>query len=171
MPLRKWRIRERGSRMFGLFKSEPFRDGQLGEFRRSGRNWKGSLALAPCGNFRLALVGNREAPDPIALGLAKELPGRFKSLMSKIQIGLFEHYAPYKEAVDAGEETGSLCPSLESPESVWPHVAPAHVLVEPIGGVPTVEIAFTVAWDEEHTVGALFQDWQFVELNGSVRGQ
>ena len=157
--------------MFGLFKSEPFRDGQLGELRRSGGYWKGSLVVAPCETFRLALAGSREAPDPIALGLAKELPDRFKSLMPKIQTGLFEHYAPYKEAVDAGEETGSPCPSVAGPEAVWPHVTPAHVLVEPLEGVPTVEIAFRVAWDKEHTVGARFQDWQFIELNGSVRGQ
>lgn len=157
--------------MFGLFKSEPFRDRQLGEFRRSGGYWKGSLAVAPCGTFRLALAGNREAPGLIALGLAKELPGRFELLMPRIQTGLFEHYAPYKEAVDAGEETGSPCPSVASPESVWPYVAPAHVLVEPLGGVPTVEIAFRVAWDVEHTLGARLQNWQFIELNGSVRGQ
>ena len=73
--------------MLGLFKSEPFRDGQLGELRRSGGCWKGSLVVAPCGTFRLALAGSREAPDPIALGLAKELPDRFKSLMPKIQTG------------------------------------------------------------------------------------
>jgi hypothetical protein len=28
--------------------------------------------------------------------------------MPKIQTGLFEHYAPYNEAVDAGEETGNV---------------------------------------------------------------
>jgi hypothetical protein len=119
----------------------------------------------------LALAGNREAPDPIALGLAKELPDRFKSLMPRIQSGLFEHYAPYKESVDAGEETGSPCPSVASPEAVWPHVTPAHVLVDRLEGVPTVEIAFQVAWDVEHTLGARFQNWQFIELNGSVRRQ
>ncbi len=157
--------------MFGLFKSKPFQDGQLGELRRSGGRWKGSLVVAPCGTFRLALAGSREVPEPIALGLAKELPDRFKSLMPKIQTGLFEHYAPYREAVDGGQETGSPCPSVASPEAVWRHVTPAHVLVEPLGGVSTVEIAFKVAWDVEHTVGARFQNWQFIELNGSVRGQ
>jgi hypothetical protein len=157
--------------MSGLFKAEPFRDGQLGEFRRSGGYWKGSLVVAPCGTFRLALAGSLEAPDSVALGLAKELPDRFKSLMPNIETGLFEHYSPYKEAVDAGEETGSPCPRVASPEAVWPQVTPAHVLVEPIEGVPTVEIAFRVAWDKEHTVGARFENWQFIELNGSVRGQ
>lgn len=157
--------------MFGLFKSEPFRDGQLGELRRSGGYWKGNLVLAPCGAFRLSLVGSREAPNPVALRLAKELPDRFKGLMPDIQGGLFEHYAPYKEAVDAGEYTGSPCPNIASPEAVWPHVTPAPVLIELLEGVPTVEIAFRVAWDVEHTLGARFRDWQFTELNGSVRGQ
>jgi hypothetical protein len=157
--------------MFGLFKPEPVHDGQLGELRRSGGYWKGGIEVAPCGTFRLALAGGREAPDAIALRLAKELPDRFNQLMPKIQVSLFQHYAPYKEAVDAGEQTGSPCPNVTSPEAIWPHVAPAHVLVEPLEGVTPVEIAFRAAWDEEHTIGARFQNWRFIELNGSVRGQ
>jgi hypothetical protein len=155
--------------MFGLFKSEPFQDADLGELRRSGGYWRGSLELRPCGTFRLALNGNREKPDQAALGLAKELLDRFPSLVPEIQTGLFEHYIPYKEAVDAGEETGSPCPKIASAEAVWPHITPAHVLVEPIQGVPTVEIAFRAAWDEEHTLGARFQNWKLIGLNGSVR--
>jgi len=155
--------------MFGLFKSEQFLDAELGELRRSAGYWKGGLELTPCGAFRLALTGSRKAPDPTAVGLAKELRERFKFLMPEIQNGLLEHYIPYKEAVDAGEETGSRCPEIASAEAVWPHVMPAHVLIEPIQGVPTVEIAFRVAWDEEHTVGARFQNWKLIVLNGSVR--
>jgi len=90
--------------------------------------------------------------------------------MPKIQTGMFEHYAPYKEAIDAGQETGSPCPSVASPEAIWPYVTTAHVLVAPLEGVPTVEIAFRVEWDIEHTLGARFKNWQFIELNGSVRG-
>jgi hypothetical protein len=71
--------------MFGLFKSEPFGDAQIGELRRSGGHWKGSLELAPCGTFRLSLAGSRKAPDSAALALAKELPGRFKTLVPKIE--------------------------------------------------------------------------------------
>jgi hypothetical protein len=155
--------------MFGLFKSEPFLDAELGELRRSGGYWKGGLELAPCGPFRLALTGSRKAPDPTSLGLAKELPEQFALLMPEMEAGLFEHYIPYKEAVDAGEETGSPCPEIASAEAVWPHVTPAHVLVEPIQGVQTVEIAFRAAWDVEHTLGARFQNWKLIVLNGSVR--
>jgi hypothetical protein len=154
--------------MFGPFKLKPFLDGQLGQFRRSDGHWKGNLELAPCGTFRLSLVGSREAPDPRALGLAKELPKRFNLLKPKIQASLFEHYAPYEEAVAAGELTGSPCLNIANPEAVWPHVMAAHVLIEPCA---RVEIAFKVAWDTEHTVAAIFRDWQFIELNGSVRSQ
>jgi hypothetical protein len=157
--------------MFGLLRSEPFQDGQLGELRRSGGHWKGNLVLTPCGTFRLSLAGSRKGPNPIALALAKELPHRFASLMPNIQRSLFEHYAPYKEAVGAGEVGSEPCLSIASVDAVWAYVTPAHILIELMGGAPTVEIAFRAAWDEEHTLGARFQGWQFVELNGSVRGQ
>jgi hypothetical protein len=97
------------------------------------------------------LAGSRALPDLAALVLAKELPDRFTSLVPTIQIGLFEHFAPYPEA-DAGEYPGSPCPSIASPDAVWSHVRPAHVLVELLEGIATVEIAFQVAWDIEHTV-------------------
>jgi hypothetical protein len=157
--------------MFGLFKSKPFQDQRCGELRRSCGYWKGCLVVAPLGTFRLALAGSSDTPDATALGLAKELPDRFKFLMPKIQIALFEHYAPYREAADVGEGAGSPCPKVASPEAVWPYVKPAHVFVETLQGFLTVEIAFRVGWDEEHTVGARFQDWKFIDLNGSVRGR
>ena len=124
------------------------------------------------GTFRLSLAGTRRAPDPFALALAKELPARFPSVKPDIEHGMFEHYEPYREACNAGEYPGrETCPDIARPDLVWPHVTPVHVLIEPIGGVLTVEIAFGVAWDEEHTVAALFQDWRFVGFNGSVRAR
>ena len=56
------------------------------------------MLVPPCGTFHLALSGSRGAPDLFALELARELPGRFKPLMQKVETGLFEHYTPYKEA-------------------------------------------------------------------------
>ena len=89
----------------------------------------------------------------MALELAKELPDRFKSLMPKIQTGLFGHYVPYKEAADAGERTGSPRPSVASPEAVWPHVTHAHVLVEPAARTLAgfLPIGFAEGQEEERT--------------------
>jgi hypothetical protein len=107
--------------VLGLFASKPFRDGRLGELSRSGRYWKGSLEIIPCGTFRLAVVGSHERPDPNALALAKEFPDRFGSLMGYVEIALFEHYEPYKEAVDAEKEIGSPCPNILGSKEVWSH--------------------------------------------------
>ena len=154
--------------MFGLFKSEPFRDPQIGELRRFGGYWKGSIALPPVETLRLALAGGRTSPDPLALQLAKELPGRVQALMPAIERGLFEHYLPYKEAIDAGEETGDSCPVIASADGVRRHAKPAHVLIEPLAGDWRVELAFETEWDIEHTVAAIFHNWKLVEFNGSV---
>ena len=127
--------------------------------------------LAPPGMFQLSLAGERRTPHPQALQLSRELQERFPSLVSQIQHGLFEHYLPYKEAVEAGIEMSSPFPQIADAVEVWSHVKPVHVLIGLLRGQWRVEIAFTTAWDIEHTVGAIYSDGQFIELNGSVRGQ
>ena len=51
---------------------------------------------------------------------------------------------------------------------MWGQISLVRVLIEPLGGVDTVEIAYRTNWDTEHTLGARFQGWALVELNGSV---
>ena len=94
---------------------------------------------------------------------------RFPIFLSQIQDGLFQHYLPYKEAIEAGELPDSHHLQIASASDVWRHVKPAHVLIEPFKG-QDVEVAFSTEWDIEHTVAATFSDWQFIELNGSVGG-
>jgi hypothetical protein len=62
----------------------------------------------------------------------------------------------------------SRFPELKSADDVWHYASPVHVLIEPPEGISTIEIAFDVAWDEEHTVGARIQEWRLVWLCGSV---
>jgi hypothetical protein len=156
-------------KVFRLFASKPFVDEQIGELKWSRGYWRGTLALPSCGIFPLCLAGTRNAPNGVGLELAKELPGRFESLKPSIQRGLFEHYQPYREAMAFGEEMdGERCPEIADEGTVWGFVSPAHVRIDPLGNFITVEIAFTVAWDEDHTLGARFQGWRFVELNGSI---
>ena len=51
---------------------------------------------------------------------------------------------------------------------MWGHISVVRVLIEPLDRVETVEIAYRTDWDTEHTLGARFQDWALIELNGSV---
>jgi hypothetical protein len=161
--------------MFGIFKTATFEDGRLGVLTRSRGCWRGSITLGQHGMVELNLSGGRESPDAEGLALAHELPARYEALCPAIQASLFEHYEPYREEADsAGEHTElfELVSKIQHAEDVWPHVVAQWVRIESLQGAPqdgpTIEIAYRVAWDEEHTVGARIQDWRLWELCGSV---
>ena len=153
--------------MFGLFKSTTFEDPQLGRLSRSRGKWRGTISFASHRDVPLALSGSGKAPDPASLELARPLPAQFAELVPQIESRLYEHYEPYRESAAA---VG--LPAIQCAHDVWPHVSPAFVLVAPLEGAPApgpvLEIAYTVAWDEEHTVGARFQGGRLFELSGSV---
>ena len=148
--------------MFG--RNKPIEDPQLGTLTKSGGKWKGRISFGPHRDVALRLSGGKE-PDAAALELARDLPARYEALRPQIARELFEHAEPYLE---------DLSPPirLTTPEDVWPHVQAEFVRVEPLRGSPApgpiLEIAFTTAWDEEHTVAARIQDWRVFELCGSV---
>jgi len=122
------------------------------------------------GTLKLPLSGDRARPDAISVRLAHQLCARLPELLSQRQTSLFEHYLPYRDAAYTGAlpDERKRLPEITSPAGVWPSVSPAHILIEPMDGIPTIEIAFAVAWDEEHTVGARIRDWRLIELCGSV---
>jgi len=157
------------ARMFGMFKSSPFSDDQLGELHRAGGMWRGTIDL---GEVRapLALPGSRSAPDPRALDIARTVPSAYPEWRGLIAVAMFEHYAPYAETVAAGElePPGEGLPRVTQPDEVWPHTDVQFVAVITLDGELTVEIGYRVAWDEEHTLGARLRNGRLVELNGSV---
>jgi hypothetical protein len=156
--------------VFGLFKSQPFRDAQLGEFVRSRAHWRGTLALDADTAAPLALVGDRSQPDPRALSLARDLPQLFQRLRPAIAQALYEHYQPYAEAAAEGEAPppAAALPPIASPADVWPHVTLLFASVAPLDGALTAEVGYSVTWDEEHTLGARLRDGNLLELCGSV---
>jgi len=149
-------------RCLDFLRPPAYRDPVVGNLVRQGRYWRGVMTLGALSGVPLLLAGPRTAPNEPSLGLARELGRRYAALLPAIERALFEHYEPY---ADAGE---SEVPRLSGPEHVWPHVSLVRVLIEPLGGVDTVEIAYRTDWDTEHMVGARFQGWALTELNGSV---
>jgi hypothetical protein len=156
--------------MFGLFTTKPFVDETLGTFTRRGYCWTGEVHLAGHGPVELRLSGDRRGPDTASLALARELPIRYPSFKREIENALFEHFAPYAEAQAQGapSDLEAQFPQITRAQEVWSHVNHAHVLIAPMQGTPTVEVAYRVGWDEEHTLAARLQGWRFVELCGSV---
>jgi hypothetical protein len=155
--------------MFGLFKSPPFSDALLGEFRRTGGVWRGTVELGG-GRVPLVIHGSRSAPDPQALEIARAVPTSYPQWRGLIASAMLEHYAPYAEAVAAGElePPGEGLPRITQPGDVWPHTAVEFVSVITLDGESSVEIGYRVAWDEEHTLGARLRNGRLIELNGSV---
>jgi hypothetical protein len=151
-----------------FFRSAPHADATLGTLTRRGGQWYGQIALGGV-SAPIALAGSKTAPSDRSLRLGRELMTRYDSLRPAIAGALFEHYGPYREALDAGElDEPEPIPRLNGPTEVWPHVTLRRVRIEPLDGVETVELAYETAWDVEHTLGARFRDWTLIELNGSV---
>ena len=146
--------------MFGLFKSPPFVDVALGKLIRSRGLWRGTMCLCSSGEVPLALAGTRAAPDKTAILVARDLPVQYHTWRPVIERALFEHYEPYADLLaDGGQlESGTPPPHIISPSQIWPYASLVFVSVTGLGGKLTVEIGYGTEWDEEHTLGARFQD-------------
>jgi hypothetical protein len=155
--------------MFGLFKSPPFSDALLGELRRTGGIWRGTVGLGEV-RVPLAVHGPRSSPDPQALEIARAVSSSYPEWRELIAAAMFEHYGPYAEAFAAGESEPPAegLPRVTQPEEVWPHTSVEFVAVIRLDGELSVEIGYRVAWDEEHTLGARLRNGRLIELNGSV---
>ncbi len=156
-----------------LRRPPPFSDPQFGQLRLSFGFatclWRGSIALLPGTSLPLAIAGSADAPNPVALVMAKELAAKFSSLQPTIDEALFDHYEPYAEAVASGElKLSEALPSISRPSDVGHLISWVYVAVIPIGGRLLVEIGLMVPWDEEHTLGLRFEEGRLIELNGSV---
>jgi hypothetical protein len=159
--------------LLNRFLRRRYDDPLLGSLTGTWGGWRGQIVLGSGLAVPLVLAANvvhSATPGERRLQLARELTVRYAELVPAVERALFEHYAPYGEAIAAGDEPPHpRVPLLTHPEQVRPFVSTVRVLIAPIGHVETVEIAYRAAWDDEHTLGARFQDWQLVELNGSIR--
>lgn len=152
-----------------FLRPRAYQDPMLGDLVRQKGYWRGAISLGAESGVPLLVAGPRAAPAEVGLELARELGQRYATLRPAIERALFEHYEPYAEAASSGEEEAREdVPRLRGPADVWAHVSLVRVLIEPLGGVETVELAYRAAWDTEHTLGARFQGWALAELNGSV---
>ncbi len=154
----------------GLFSADPVFDATLGELRREHGLWVGQLALPPHGTVELRIAGGRKAPDLASLSAAIALPAQYASLRPAVADELFEHYGPGWEAWKAGDLEGEVTsfPEISMAGDVWPFVQVERVDVDASRRDFPAEVRMTVAWDEEHTLGARLDGARLVELCGSV---
>jgi hypothetical protein len=150
--------------LFDLF-SRPSQEAPgLGRLERRLGVWLGTIAVGGQPAVPLELTGPRDGVPTPRLDLARALTSRYESLRTALQGALYEHYQPYLEAPD-----DDAVPAIGEASQIWDYVTIAHVRIQPMDGVETLEIGFETTWDVEHTPAARFQDWRLVEFNGSVQ--
>jgi hypothetical protein len=156
--------------MLQFFRTHPVTDPVLGELVRSRFYWRGSIVLGGR-EFPLVLGGSRSGPAAEATGIAHALPGMWSAARELLQRAIFDHYLPYAEAGPPWLSSEPP-PVISAPDGVWEYVQIQSISVTRwnayFNRAFVAEIALSVHWDEEHTLGARFINGQFTELNGSI---
>lgn len=141
--------------MFG--RTKPIDDPELGTLQRSRGAWRGTIHLAPHGEIALSVPGSRSQPDPEAVALARTIPSEYERCRDAIADALAEH-----RATTLGEND----PIEDDPVENEP--APSSAAVITLDRTSTIQLAYRVDWDDDHTLGACLRDGQLIELNGSI---
>ena len=153
-----------------LFKSPSMQDPVLGRLVRTRGQWRGAIALGDAASTPLALFGAAREPDAAAIAAARQIQGSMDGWRPAIARALNEHLAPYRVAIsdEPASEQRSTLMSIERPDQVWAHVSLQSAAIIKMSGGVTTELAYTVAWDDDHVLGARFQSGSLVELCGSI---
>ena len=153
-----------------FFKSPSFQDPVLGQLVRARGQWRGAIALEGAAPTPLALFGTAREPDAAGIVAARQIQGSMDGWRPAIEQALHEHLSPWREAISdepACEQRTTLM-SIERPGQVWAHVSLQSAAIIRMSGGVTTELAYAVAWDDDHVLGARFQSGSLVELCGSI---
>jgi len=151
--------------ILGLFSRPDVDHPEFGKLR-----WKHGVWIGSTGNTEIRLHGGKAGPTPEDVALVADALKNLPGLKQKVGKDVFEHYTAYKEADDSGLILGTdePLPVIPGPEAVWEHTNDYVLRIGPYDDAREVELCFTVAWDIEHVLGALFKDQELLELCASI---
>lgn len=141
----------------------------LGRLTRKRGRWRGQISLEGLPVAAFSSSGPRGGPDPAALALATALISHWPALQPAVAAALYDHYVPYREAVEASKlPRDDAFPILHGQDEVWRHLHKPAVAVRHTSTVYEIVLGLRVGWDLEHTVGATIRDWSLVDFSGSI---
>lgn len=166
--------------MFGLFKKVTIEHPTLGPLTKTGREWMGEISLIPDQPISIQIEGDKKGPHPVAVTMAVQLPTKLPELQPAIARALLAHLEPYQDALadpNSGyaemleePDDAATIAAIRTPDQAWNAASFAGVGISMEGDKVRLLLGICVIWDVEHTLGADFDGWDFVELNGSIRG-
>jgi hypothetical protein len=149
--------------MFNFFKPKTWQHPILGRLVRRSGYWQGQIRILPDLELPLYLTGSRHEPNVQAISLIGELAPRFSMIAEAVGPELLQHMDLSRE------HHPELWSEISTGDQAWAATAPPeYVVIHFIGRKLVVEVGLRTLWDEEHTLGARFHNWQLMELNSSV---
>jgi len=140
----------------------PQQHAEFGPLQYRRGRWRGTIALENGARIPLFIPGSRSGPQPEGVRLAEQASAWWTQARPEVERELYDHYA-------AGSNDPSVAAiGLRSSGEVWAHATPTSVEIKPFGSLDEMQVAIRVAWDEEHTLGALIRGATLVGLNGSI---
>jgi hypothetical protein len=150
------------SRLLGFLRPPPQEHAELGPLQYASGRWRGTVALENGARIPLFIPGSRSGPDPEGLKVAELASAWWTEARPDVERELYDHYSAGRD--DPTDGTLELRDSGE----VWAHAVPTSVAIKPFRLLDEIQVAIRVAWDEEHTLGAMIRDGRLVGLNGSI---
>jgi hypothetical protein len=151
--------------ILGLFSRPDIVHPELGRLR-----WRRGLWIGSLNELEVRLHGGKSGPSVSDVARLSEAIANLVTLKQTVAPKVFEHYEAYKNADSSGLILGTdePLPKIGEPNAVWEHTFEHVLRIGPYTDASEVELCFMVAWDIEHTLGALFKGSELVELCGSI---
>jgi hypothetical protein len=150
------------SRLLAFLRPPPQQHAELGPLQYTSGRWRGAIALEKGVRIPLFIPGSRAGPDPEGLAVAELASEWWTQARPDVERELYDHYSAGRD----DQTDGTL--ELRDPGEVWEHAVPTSVAIKPFRSLNEIQVAMRVAWDEEHTLGAMIRDGRLVGLNGSI---
>jgi hypothetical protein len=150
------------SRLLGFLRPPPQEHAAFGPLQYKSGRWRGTIALEKGARIPLFIPGSRVGPDPQGLKVAEIASEWWTQARSDVERELYDHYSAGRD----DPTDGTL--ELRGAGEVWAHASPSSVVIKPFRLLDEIQVALRVAWDEEHTLGAMIRDGRLVGLNGSI---
>ena len=153
-----------------FFKSPSFQDPVPDQLVRARGQWRGTIALEGAAPTPIALFCTAREPDAAGIVAARQIQGSMDGWRPAIEQALHGHLAPFREAIsnEPACEQRTTRMSIKRPGEVRVHVSLQSAAIIGMSGGVTTELAYAVAWDDDHVLGARFQSGSPVTFCGSI---
>jgi hypothetical protein len=138
----------------------------LGPLRYFWGRWSGNKAsLFGHHDVRIYVPGTRREIAPRGMALLSEVQAVYPEVKQNLLGRLYEELDGARDVI---EDLPPPVRNASAPETLWSYVTLVHVWVDAYGVQGDVELAYDLAWDDDHTRGITVTNGVVSDYSGSV---